>query len=612
MKSYVLNTAVISALLLMVGCNDNDGQAQDTNNIPTPSPIKNNISGTVAAGAALVGKVTIIDSKNEFRTVEIGERGQYSIDTSGMQAPFILKAEGYASGVLQTLCSIALQDDINGTINITPYTDLIVANAAGFKSERCEYAEYVKQVGIDGKLSAANTILANRLHEALKELNLPTDIDFTRAQFLADHTGMDELLDAIQVISDSETQTAVIKDVVNNNKIFDDISNPTDNTPLPKPLRQIKAVGSALKSISDRLALFSSYFENSLPQAGQIKNYFVSDEKFLMAGQSLDEFLEDILSNPENKGLKFQAPRLLSVNDDNELTVRVQIADNNIVYGYEDFVFVKEGTFWQNKGNQLYIDQVLESVNTRTLTSKKFYIYTDKESGAPKEVFTRQLEIGVSDAPSEVKSIEVTHPALNRSITLRPVSGYIGWGITKDDGSVEVTSWLSECNQQAEGSPCINFGLVKPDSEFTFTPRGENDTTTSLDEQGRNILKPYTMNLMAVPVSNNTAKSNKDNWFASVSSISPSDPKQLSNGTRVTVNFIRPAATGYIFDYISAGVGSRGSDDIRPKSGDVVSFSWTGGSVSRPNGGKDNAFFNFWSRGANNRTFMTRTLLNEE
>jgi len=102
-----------------------------------------------------------------------------------LQAPFILRAEGYVSGVLQTYCSIALQGDINGTINITPYTDLIVANAAGFKSENCEYT---KQSGIDGQLSAANTVLANRLHEALKQINLPTDIDFTRAQFVADLT----------------------------------------------------------------------------------------------------------------------------------------------------------------------------------------------------------------------------------------------------------------------------------------------------------------------------------------------------------------------------------------------------------------------------------------
>ena len=109
-----------------------------------------------------------------------------------------------------------------------------------------------------------------------------------------------------------------------------------------------------------------------------------------------------------------------------------------------------------------------------------------------------------------------------------------------------------------------------------------------------------------------SAGSNKDNWFASVSSITPSDPKQLRNGTRVTVNFIRPAAKGYIFDYISAGVRGNGKDDIRPKSGNTISFSWTGGSVIRPDGGKDAAFFNFWSRGANNRTFVTRTFLNED
>ena len=94
MKNFALYTAVVSALLMM-GCNDNDTQSKDTTNNPDPSPTQNHISGTVAAGAPLIGQVTIIDAKNESKTVEISERGEYIVDVNGTQAPFILKAEGF-------------------------------------------------------------------------------------------------------------------------------------------------------------------------------------------------------------------------------------------------------------------------------------------------------------------------------------------------------------------------------------------------------------------------------------------------------------------------------------------------------------------------------------
>lgn len=66
MKNSVLYTAVVSAFL-MVGCNDNDTQSKNTTNNPDPSPTQNHISGTVAAGAPLIGQVTIIDAKMKLR-----------------------------------------------------------------------------------------------------------------------------------------------------------------------------------------------------------------------------------------------------------------------------------------------------------------------------------------------------------------------------------------------------------------------------------------------------------------------------------------------------------------------------------------------------------------
>ena len=97
------------------------------------TPASTTITGTAAAGAPIVGTVTIKDSstpaKDKF--VTIAADGKYTIDVSGLTAPFMLRADGAVGGRTYSLYSAAASADVNGTINITPLTDLIVANIAG-------------------------------------------------------------------------------------------------------------------------------------------------------------------------------------------------------------------------------------------------------------------------------------------------------------------------------------------------------------------------------------------------------------------------------------------------------------------------------------------------
>ncbi|RYZ35486.1 MAG: cytochrome c, partial [Sphingobacteriales bacterium] len=49
----------------------------------------------------------------------------------GLTAPFVFRAEGRAGGSIYVLHSAATSADVGGTINITPLTDLVLANVAG-------------------------------------------------------------------------------------------------------------------------------------------------------------------------------------------------------------------------------------------------------------------------------------------------------------------------------------------------------------------------------------------------------------------------------------------------------------------------------------------------
>ena len=108
---------------LMMGlgaCNSSD----DSNESNAPSvqqpSTKQEISGTAAAGAPIVGKVTVKDAKGVQKTVDIAADGKYSVDVSGMTAPFVFHAYGKVGGRDVSLVSAATSEDINKTINITP------------------------------------------------------------------------------------------------------------------------------------------------------------------------------------------------------------------------------------------------------------------------------------------------------------------------------------------------------------------------------------------------------------------------------------------------------------------------------------------------------------
>jgi hypothetical protein len=63
--------------------------------------------------------------------VAIAADGTYSVDTDGMTGPFVLRAEATVGGRSYRIHSAATAADVGGKINITPLTEVIIANIAG-------------------------------------------------------------------------------------------------------------------------------------------------------------------------------------------------------------------------------------------------------------------------------------------------------------------------------------------------------------------------------------------------------------------------------------------------------------------------------------------------
>ena len=119
-----LPAAILGLSILATGCGGGGGSS-------TPVAPPDMLSGTAAAGAAIIGQVTVKGSAGNTTSTLIEANGNYNVDVSGLTAPYILRAEGTVGGKAYTLHSYAEEADIGATVNITPFTDLIVSNAAG-------------------------------------------------------------------------------------------------------------------------------------------------------------------------------------------------------------------------------------------------------------------------------------------------------------------------------------------------------------------------------------------------------------------------------------------------------------------------------------------------
>ena len=82
------------------------------------------VKGTAALGAPIAGgTVTLVDSQGTSVSGKTGSDGSYSLDVTGLQAPFLVSVEAGGSSPT-TLYSVSA--DTSGVINVTPLTDLII------------------------------------------------------------------------------------------------------------------------------------------------------------------------------------------------------------------------------------------------------------------------------------------------------------------------------------------------------------------------------------------------------------------------------------------------------------------------------------------------------
>ncbi len=158
------------------------------------------LSGVAATGAAVDGMVYVIDSTGAQASAAVNPDGSFTLALGGMTPPYLLKAVPNGGGA--TLYSFASK--ANTAVNVTPLTSLAVFLAANTDLGAL-YDSWSTNSGVltDTSIESEQKVINANLSGLYASHSVDaTYYDFMKASFNTDGTGIDGVLDALNVAID--------------------------------------------------------------------------------------------------------------------------------------------------------------------------------------------------------------------------------------------------------------------------------------------------------------------------------------------------------------------------------------------------------------------------
>ncbi|WP_310565510.1 hypothetical protein [Hydrogenophaga sp.] len=259
---------VSAAVITLSGCGGGSSPSSSGGDPPVEAA---SFTGTAAAGLPLVGRVTVKDATGATKEVTIGDNGSYTVDVTGMTAPFMFRAEGTAGGTTYVLHSGATAADVNGNINITPLTDLVIANVAGQLAANYFDGGNFSSLTPD-EVQAEKDALRDKLLPVLQAMGVEGTIDLMRTQFTPLSSALDKALDVISVSVDPDTSIATITNLINDQQIQDALqTKAAQETAVSLPGTGMTTAADDITAVRLALTGLASAFADGLPSAGAIE-----------------------------------------------------------------------------------------------------------------------------------------------------------------------------------------------------------------------------------------------------------------------------------------------------------------------------------------------------
>ncbi|MDF1644646.1 MAG: hypothetical protein P1U80_10720 [Pseudomonadales bacterium] len=321
------------------------------------STTSTSLKGVAAAGAAIVGTVTVKGSLDNTKSALIEADGSYDVDVTGLTAPYRLRAVGTVGGKTYKLHSYAEASDLGNTVNITPFTDLIIANAAG--QIAAAYFDEATPTDLDpAEIDDQEAALQVKLQSVFDAVGVGAAINLLNSTFSADHSGLDAALDIIR-IEQTSSNIVTITNLIESTTISDDILDADDNSDVLE-VTDTTAINGAVTDTQAIVAIFDALtaaFANGLPTQASIENYFAAD--FSDEDSSKGLWLTDITTDPNIVGLSFGNIVVSELDTTmGTATVTVYFSIDGVVDPEPATWFVaKDATLgWQIRGDQRIVD----------------------------------------------------------------------------------------------------------------------------------------------------------------------------------------------------------------------------------------------------------------
>lgn len=344
-KTLVLITSIVFTILV-TACGGGGGGGGTQIQAST-------LTGTAAAGLPILGTVYLKDANGVTVSGQIAADGTYAIDVSDLTPPIRLKAEGTVAGKNVKYYSYASAEDINGTINITPFTDLIIANVAQTLAEN--FFDGNKSALDAGELARQKTALQTKLQAVFTELGVDSSIDLLTSSFPTNHTGLDGALDILRFETNPEANVVTITNILNNDEITDNYYDDTNDSLNPITTPENSSVTlTDMQKIFVQIDTLNGYLRGGSPSESQM-NALV-DDNFLQDDMNKVMFVSMFTRDTEFIGVAMQA----EISDLNTTTgladVTLHIYKDSKEIDRFTTVFKRNGTTWLLYGNQKIVE----------------------------------------------------------------------------------------------------------------------------------------------------------------------------------------------------------------------------------------------------------------
>lgn len=425
---------VTAGILSLASCGGGGGSATTNANTNTTAAATA-ISGTAAYGSAFAGAtVTVTDAAGVQRSATAAPDGSFTVDVTGLAAPFVITATGTVGGVTSTFVSLqadAVKAGETRTVNVTPLTTAIAALLADSGNpldltDTATLKAKANAADIKKAADALRAVLANVVSASGGD----TAFDPIATPFKADHTGLDGVLDAVKVtVADSgvvltNAFAPMAESAADAASVL--LSKASLSTPpaaLPAPAMTASSIAGILETWRAQLdACFALSADNRVTVAGgtvtavkgACANISGFDPAYKSNGYTLLQRYGDLLSDPAMTGAKFSTPEVLTLvkSDAGEdlaifrLSYKRSDGDSNHVVDVAQRKFTSTATDsgWRVVGNQRDYDAAVES---------RFDRMTDMKTGKVQYRSGLRLYFNpLGPNASDVNAVRVTGPGL--------------------------------------------------------------------------------------------------------------------------------------------------------------------------------------------------------